>query len=173
VETEATGAIGVQILSKSMTFMSPFNTGINLDQSQINTTKRNTNLSIINVFRLSGYFNENIYHKTKPLISYDLLLLMFMCSGSVLIRHIVSILNNIYYVLIMCHQSTFNKSSKPLLVLDCRHINPHLHKYIFNYKGDKVAREMFDIGDFIFSYDLKYLKYLSTSLKTFEQNNQR
>ena len=55
--------------SKISTFCSYFNTGVHLDQSQINTTKRNTNLSIINVFRLSGHFNENIYHKTKPLIS--------------------------------------------------------------------------------------------------------
>ena len=55
--------------SKISTFLSYFNTGINLDQSQINTTKRNINLSIINVFRLPGHFNENIYHETKPLIS--------------------------------------------------------------------------------------------------------
>jgi hypothetical protein len=65
VETEATGAIGVQILSKSMTFMSPFNTGINLDQSQINTTKRKINLSITNVFKLSGHFNENNISQNK------------------------------------------------------------------------------------------------------------
>jgi hypothetical protein len=45
--------------------------------------------------------------------------------------------------------------SKPLLVLGNRHINPPLHKYRFNYKDGKVAREMFDVGDFIFSYDLK------------------
>ena len=73
VETEATGAIGVQILSKSMTFLSPFNTGINLDQSQINTTKRKINLSITNVFKLSCPFNENIYHKTKQTKLFSLL----------------------------------------------------------------------------------------------------
>ena len=50
----------------------------------------------------------------------------------------------------------FNKSGKPRLVLDCRHINPHLHKYKFKYEDDKVAREMFDVGDFIFSYVLRY-----------------
>ena len=49
----------------------------------------------------------------------------------------------------------YSKSSKPRLILDYRHINPHLHKYGFNYKDGKVAREMFDVGDFIFSYDLK------------------
>ena len=48
----------------------------------------------------------------------------------------------------------FSKSSKPRLVLDCRHINPHLHKDRFKYEDGKVAREMFDVGDFIFSYDL-------------------
>ena len=49
----------------------------------------------------------------------------------------------------------FSNSSKPRLVLDCRHINPHLHQYRFKYGDGKVAREMFDVGDFIFSYDLK------------------
>ena len=48
----------------------------------------------------------------------------------------------------------YSKSSKPRLVLDCRHINPHLHKNRFKYEDGKVAREMFDVGDFIFSYDL-------------------
>ena len=49
----------------------------------------------------------------------------------------------------------FNKSDKPLLVLDYRHINSHLHKYRFKYEDDKVAREMFDVVYFIFSFDLK------------------
>ncbi|VDI59227.1 Hypothetical predicted protein [Mytilus galloprovincialis] len=49
----------------------------------------------------------------------------------------------------------FNKSSKPRLVLDCRHINPHLFKYRFKYEDCKVARELFKENDFIFSYDLK------------------
>jgi hypothetical protein len=41
METEATGAIAVQLLKKSEinTFLSSFNTGINIDKSQINTTK--------------------------------------------------------------------------------------------------------------------------------------
>ena len=47
------------------TFVSSVNTGIHLDQGQINTTKRKISLSITNVFKLSGHFNENIYHKTK------------------------------------------------------------------------------------------------------------
>jgi hypothetical protein len=34
-------------------------------------------------------------------------------------------------------------------------MNPHLHKYRFTYEDDKVAGEMFDVGDFIFSCDLK------------------
>ena len=44
---------------------------------------------------------------TALFLSDDLMLLMLMCSGSVLIRHIVAILNNRYYALLMCHQSTF------------------------------------------------------------------
>jgi hypothetical protein len=42
MEREATGPIAVQHLTKSeiSTFLSSFNTGINLDQSQINTTNR-------------------------------------------------------------------------------------------------------------------------------------
>ena len=34
----------------------------------------------------------------------------------------------------------FSKSSKPRLILDCRHIEPHLHKYRFTYEDGKVAR---------------------------------
>jgi hypothetical protein len=49
----------------------------------------------------------------------------------------------------------YSKSSKPRLELDCRHINPHLHRFRFKYGDGRVAREMFDIGDFIFSPDLK------------------
>ena len=43
MEREATGAIAVQLLKKSEinTFLSSFNTGINIDKSQINTTKKN------------------------------------------------------------------------------------------------------------------------------------
>ena len=48
-----------------------------------------------------------------------------------------------------------NKSNKPRLVLDCRHINPHLHKYRFKYEDGKVVREVFDVGDFIFSSDVR------------------
>jgi len=51
----------------------------------------------------------------------------------------------------------FSKSSKSRLVLDCRHIKPHLHRYRFKYNDGKAAREIFDVGDFIFSYDLKYV----------------
>jgi hypothetical protein len=41
MEREATGAIAVQLKNKSEinTFLSSFNTGINIDKSQINTTK--------------------------------------------------------------------------------------------------------------------------------------
>ncbi|VDI11263.1 Hypothetical predicted protein [Mytilus galloprovincialis] len=49
----------------------------------------------------------------------------------------------------------YNKSSKPRLVLDCRHINIHLFKFRFKYEDTKVAREMFQKDDFLFSFDLK------------------
>ena len=49
----------------------------------------------------------------------------------------------------------YSKSKKPRLVLEYRHINPHLHKYRFNYEDEKIAREKYDVGDFIFSSDLK------------------
>ena len=49
----------------------------------------------------------------------------------------------------------FKKSSKPKLVLDCRHINPHLFRYKFKYEDGNGARELLQKGDFIFSYDLK------------------
>ena len=41
----------------------------------------------------------------------------------------------------------FNKASKPRLVLDCRHINPHLHKFRFKYE--------FERGSYLFTYDLR------------------
>ncbi|VDH99940.1 Hypothetical predicted protein [Mytilus galloprovincialis] len=49
----------------------------------------------------------------------------------------------------------YNKSSKPRLVLDCRHINIHLFKFRFKYEDTKVARDMFQKDDFLFSFDLK------------------
>ena len=49
----------------------------------------------------------------------------------------------------------FNKSSKPRLVLDCRHINPHLFKFRFKYEDTKLAREIFHQYDFLYGYDLK------------------
>ena len=61
----------------------------------------------------------------------------------------------IFYKTVNLLTVAYSKSSKPRLVLDCRHMNPHLHKYRFTYEDDKVAGEMFDVGDFIFSPDLK------------------
>ena len=49
----------------------------------------------------------------------------------------------------------YNKSSKPRLVLDCRHINPHLHKFKFKFEDIKVAEGMFEKGYYLFTYDLK------------------
>ena len=49
----------------------------------------------------------------------------------------------------------FNKASKPRLVLDCRHINPHLHKFKFKYEDIKTAENMFEKGAFLFTFDLR------------------
>jgi hypothetical protein len=45
--------------------------------------------------------------------------------------------------------------TKLRLVLDCRHINPHLYQFKYKYEDATVARQMFYKGDFMFSYDLK------------------
>ena len=49
----------------------------------------------------------------------------------------------------------YNKKAKPRLVLDCRHINPHLFQFRFKYEDAYVAKEMFRKGDYLFGYDLK------------------
>jgi hypothetical protein len=40
--------------------LSPFNSGINLYQSQINTTENKINLFNTNILKLSGHFNDSI-----------------------------------------------------------------------------------------------------------------
>jgi hypothetical protein len=42
----------------------------------------------------------------------------------------------------------FGKSGKPRLVLDCRHINPHLVKFKFKYEDVSVASNIIKKGDF-------------------------
>lgn len=49
----------------------------------------------------------------------------------------------------------YNRSGKPRLVLDCRHINLYLHKFRFKYEDARVARDLFQQGDFLFTFDLK------------------
>ncbi|XP_033732588.1 uncharacterized protein LOC117322003 [Pecten maximus] len=49
----------------------------------------------------------------------------------------------------------YNKADKPRLVLDCRHINLFLHKFKFKYEDVKVARDMMEVGDFMYTFDLK------------------
>ncbi|XP_072166403.1 uncharacterized protein [Diadema setosum] len=41
------------------------------------------------------------------------------------------------------------------LVLDCRHINPHLFKQKFKYEDTSVAKDVFEEGDHVFTFDLK------------------
>ena len=48
----------------------------------------------------------------------------------------------------------YNKSGKPRLVLDCRHINQFLHVFRFKYEDIKVAEAMFEKGSFLFTFDL-------------------
>ncbi|VDI20041.1 Hypothetical predicted protein [Mytilus galloprovincialis] len=48
-----------------------------------------------------------------------------------------------------------NRGSKLRLVLDARHINPHVVKFKHKYEDAKTARQLYDQGDFVFSYDLK------------------
>ncbi|VDI24508.1 Hypothetical predicted protein [Mytilus galloprovincialis] len=48
-----------------------------------------------------------------------------------------------------------NNKNKLRLVLDCRHINPHLHKFRFKYEDASVASQMFKKGDYCFTYDLR------------------
>ena len=49
----------------------------------------------------------------------------------------------------------YNKTNKPRLVLDCRHVNPHLFQFKFKYEDGSVARKMFNQGEFVFNFDLK------------------
>ena len=46
--------------SKISTFLSPFKSGINLYQSQINTTESKINLFNTNILKSSGHFNDSI-----------------------------------------------------------------------------------------------------------------
>ena len=48
-----------------------------------------------------------------------------------------------------------NKSGKPRLVLDCRHINSCIHQFKFKLEDGTVARNLFCKGDFLFKFDLK------------------
>lgn len=41
------------------------------------------------------------------------------------------------------------------LVLDARHVNPHLHKFRFKYEDASDAANLFNKQDYLFSYDLK------------------
>ena len=48
-----------------------------------------------------------------------------------------------------------NIAGKLRLVLDCRHINPHLFKFKCCYEDQKIASELFEKGDFLFTFDLR------------------
>ena len=48
-----------------------------------------------------------------------------------------------------------NEGYKLRLVLDARHINPHLYKFKHKYEDAVTARQLFNKGNWVFSYDLK------------------
>ena len=48
-----------------------------------------------------------------------------------------------------------NTRGKKRLVLDCRYVNLHLHKYKFKYEDVSVERNLFKQGEYAFHYDLK------------------
>ena len=49
----------------------------------------------------------------------------------------------------------FNRNGKARLVLDCRDINSHLIQFRFQYEDVSVAKQIFQKGDFLFTFDLK------------------
>ena len=49
----------------------------------------------------------------------------------------------------------YNKKGKPRLVLDCRNINDNLHKFKFKYEDLQVARQLFEKGFYMFSFDIR------------------
>ena len=55
------------------------------------------------------------------------------------------------------------------LVLDCRHVNPHLFKNKFKYEDASVARDIFQEGDYVFTFDLKSAYH---HVEIFEQHRQ-
>ena len=48
-----------------------------------------------------------------------------------------------------------NKSGKKRLVLDCQHLNDCLAKFKFKYEDATVARQLFDKGTHLFSWELR------------------
>ena len=55
----------------------------------------------------------------------------------------------------------FGKKNKARLVLDCRNLNPHLAQFKFKYEDVSVAKQIFQKGDFLVTFDLKSA-YVST-----------
>ena len=49
----------------------------------------------------------------------------------------------------------YNRTGKARLVLDCRHINPDLFKFQCRCEDQSVARQLYHIDDYIYSFDIK------------------
>ena len=49
----------------------------------------------------------------------------------------------------------YNKKGKPRLVLDCRNINKCVHTFKFKFEDINTARQMFEKGTYMYSFDIK------------------
>lgn len=63
----------------------------------------------------------------------------------------------------------YGKSGKARMVLDCRHINPHLIRFRHKYEDLSVAKELFRNHEFLFTYDLKSAYHI---IEIFSQHRQ-
>ena len=48
----------------------------------------------------------------------------------------------------------FSKKGKPRLVLDCRHVNEHLHLFKVKFEDIQIAQMLIDKCSYLFTYDL-------------------
>ena len=49
----------------------------------------------------------------------------------------------------------YSKTGKARLVLDCRTINKHLMQVKFKYEDVSIAKQLFALGDYVFTFDLR------------------
>ena len=95
----------------------------------------------------SGFFNNNKSARDNVSIVYQEIEKLIERGCITQVTHIPFVVNPLTVA--------FNKAGKPRLVLDCRHINKFIHDFAFRMEDTRTAREMFDTGYFLFSFDLK------------------